>query len=425
VQRGQAAVEGDSAAGGFGPAFGAGGGVETGGSESGSQGGVCQEGLDGQGEAVWAGWGDQQATFAVRDDLGEVAHVGCDNGSAESARGEKEAAGRGSSVRQDDDVGGAEVGGEARLGEEAQIQDGAIQESEGVGLGKDGSGESVKGAGLVEGGGGDPVKGVELVTVRSERLVRFAGDDEAGVWAMRGNGAERLDQIGQPFVRLDQPREEHQFGVQGQAKPLPGYVALDGRVSFQEWAVRDHGDTVGGDAPALAEGHGAALTVDDQRVGRAVQVPVMRDVGWTCVVGDEIVGGVDQRNAEGTQAAPEQEIELRLDGPLDVDHVGPLPSDLPENREPVQGVFGGLQRTADKRLTAEAEARGERGAGDAEESLVNGDGRWRVQVFVQEPGGEQIDAAAGGGQRLTQRAIVRRRVGVRIDHQDVKGTVCR
>jgi hypothetical protein len=65
--------------------------VQTSSSESGGQGRISQYTLNGGGEVVRAGWGDQQAARAVDHDLGKVSHAGCNHGSAKSARCEEQA----------------------------------------------------------------------------------------------------------------------------------------------------------------------------------------------------------------------------------------------------------------------------------------------------------------------------------------------
>ena len=390
-----AAVEGDGAAGGLGPGLGAERGALAGCAEPIGQGRVGEKALDSRAEAGGIlGW-DQQAGLAVQYYHAEVADIGRDDWAAEAAGREEQAAGGRGAVRQHDDVGGAEVRCQDGLGEEAEVKGRAVQQAEGG----------------------------ELVLVRGERLVRLAGDDDSGQWAPSGQGAERGDQVGQSLVRLDQAGEEDELGVLGEAELLAGGCALDRRMGFEERAVRHNRNAVSVDAPGCVEGVGAALAVDDHRIGRSVELPVAGRVCGSGVMWHEVVSRVDDRDAEPAQHAPEEQVERWLDGPLDVDDVRGATGDAGDGEQPVERVLGGLERATSGRAVREAEPIGETGACEPEEALVEGDRGGPGQVFVEEARGQQLDAAAGPGKRLDEGTVVRGRVGIRIDHEDVEGAV--
>jgi len=381
--------------GGLGPAFGAERGALAGRAEASGQGRIGEKALDGGAEPGGIlGW-DQQAGLAIQNDLTEVADVGRDDRPCEAAGGEEQAAGGGGAVRQRDDVDGAEVRRQDGFGEEAEVEGRAVQQAEGG----------------------------ELLLVGGERLVRLAGDDEPGVRAAGGQSAERGDQVGQPLVRLDQAGEEDELDVLGEAELLAGGCALDRRLGFEERAVRHDRDAVSVGAPGCVEGAGAVLAVDDEGVGRSVELPVAGRVRGSGVVRHEVVGRVDERDAEPAQHTPEEQVERWLDRPLDVDDVRAATSDAGEGEQPVQRVLGGLERATSGRAAREAEPIGETGACEPEELFVEGDGGGPGQVFVEEARGQQRDATAGPGNRLGEGTVVRRRVGVRIDHKDVEGAV--
>ena len=108
---------------------------------------------------------------------------------------------------------------------------------------------------------------------------------------------EGVDQVAEPFVRLDQAGEQDQRRVQRQAEPLPRDVARELRLLLQQRPVRHDRDASRRDSEAAGERRGPRSTVNDDGVGSVVEAAIAGDVARSGGVRQQVVGGVDDRDA--------------------------------------------------------------------------------------------------------------------------------